>query len=336
MELDIRLAAVGAAALAVLGYAFLGGGDAIPEDIALGNGRVEAVQVDIATKIGGRVAAVDVAEGEIVEAERIVAKIDAAQLQARLLRANADIASAESQIAAAAARVAESQSRLILAEAELSRAKALVDQGHTSKEAFDTRSSQREVAKANLTASEANLVAQQRSADAARAAALEIQTQIDDCVLKSPVTGRVLYRLSEPGEVLGNGGKVLTLLNLEDVYMEIFLPAAQAHRVSIGAEARVKLDILDFALPAKVSFVSPEAQFTPKEVETPSEREKLMFRVKVRFPQKLILRNIDRVKTGVRGVAYVRLTNPGEAAPSAWPEFLMKLPPSAAQTGQTG
>ena len=141
----------------------------------------------------------------------------------------------------------------------------------------------------------------------------------------------VLYRLVEPGEVLSVGGKVLTLVNLTDVYMEIYLPSAQAHRVSIGSEARIKLDILDFAVPAKVSFVSPESQFTPKQVETQSEREKLMFRVKVRVPSVLILKLIDRVKTGVRGVAYVRLTNPGTEQQSEWPEFLKKLPPGVGQ-----
>lgn len=139
--------------------------------------------------------------------------------------------------------------------------------------------------------------------------------------------GRVLYRLAEPGEVLSAGGKVLTIVNLTDVYMEIYLPAADAHRVSIGSEARIKLDIVDFAVPAKVSFVSPELQFTPKQVETRSEREKLMFRVKVRVPSELIRKYIDRVKTGVRGVAYVRLNNPGAEPQPAWPEFLNKLPP---------
>ncbi|HUS96239.1 MAG TPA: HlyD family efflux transporter periplasmic adaptor subunit, partial [Hyphomicrobiaceae bacterium] len=180
---------------------------------------------------------------------------------------------------------------------------------------------------------EATLVSRQRSVEAAAAGAQEIQTQIDDCFLKAPTVGRVLYRLAEPGEVLSAGGKVLTLVNLADVYMEIFLPAAQAHRVSIGSPARIKLDILDFAVPATVSFVSPESQFTPKQVETHSEREKLMFRVKVRVPQKLILKHIDRVKTGVRGMAYVQVAVPGKpAGKTEWPEFLQKLPPGIDDT----
>ena len=111
--------------------------------------------------------------------------------------------------------------------------------------------------------------------------------------------------------------------------MEVFLPSAQANSIAIGAEARIKLDILDFAIPASVSFVSPESQFTPKQVETLSEREKLMFRAKVRIPQNLVQSHIDDVKTGVRGVAYIRLTTKSGEKPAPWPDFLQKLPPQA-------
>lgn len=304
----------------------------LPEGIAFGNGRIEAVQVDISTKIAGRVQEIYAKEGDLVQQDEKVAIIDTAQLKAQHLKAEADIASAVSQVAAANAAIAQAKAQLVLAEQELDRASRLVKQGHTSKETYDTRVSNRDVAIANLKAAEATLISRQRSVDAARAVAQEIKTQIDDGLLVSPTIGRVLYRLAEPGEVLGSGGKVLTLINLTDIYMEIFLPSAQAHRVAIGSEARIKLDILDFAIPATVSFVSPESQFTPKQVETPSEREKLMFRVKVRVPQELVLKHIDEVKTGVRGVAYVRLAG---NAPPEWPAFLQKLPPDAAQAVRT-
>ncbi len=140
--------------------------------------------------------------------------------------------------------------------------------------------------------------------------------------------GRVLYRLAEPGEVLGSGGPVMAMLNLSDLYMEIFLPSAQASRVAIGGDARITVDVLDGAIPAKVSFVSPESQFTPKQVETQSEREKLMFRVRVRVPQELVLKHINQVKTGVRGIAYVRL---GEGDTPKWPPYLDKMPTLASQ-----
>ena len=121
-----------------------------------------------------------------------------------------------------------------------------------------------------------------RRIDAAKAEVAHIQSRINDMTLRSTVQGRVLYRLAEEGEVLGTGGKVLTLVNLGDVYMEIYLPAQDAMRVKIGADARIVFDIApEYAARAKVSFVAPEAQFTPKQVETRSERDKLMFRVKL-------------------------------------------------------
>ena len=130
----------------------------------------------------------------------------------------------------------------------------------------------------------------------------------------------MLYRLAENGEVLASGGKVLTLLDLSDIYMEIFLPSQDVGRISIGAEARITLDIAPgYAGHAKVSFVSPEAQFTPKQVETASERDKLMFRVKVQVPPEAVRKHLEKIKTGIRGGAYVRLD---ESIP--WPAILEK------------
>ena len=190
---------------------------------------------------------------------------------------------------------------------------------------YDIEVTERDVARAGVAGAEANLLSTQRNVDAAKAVAEEISTSIDDGELSSTVFGRVLYRLAEPGEVLGNGGKILTLVNYENIYMEVFLPAHQAHLVNVGSEARLKLDIWDFGIPAMVSFVSPESQFTPKQVETTSERDKLMFRVKVRASQELIMHNIERIKAGLRGVAYLHL----DGFPEPDWSFLKDMPPEA-------
>jgi HlyD family secretion protein len=132
----------------------------------------------------------------------------------------------------------------------------------------------------------------------------------------------VLYRLAQPGEMLGSGARLLTLVSLEDVYMEFFLPATEAPRVRIGDEARIIPDIMpDSAVPAVVSFVSPQAQFTPKQVETVTERESLMFRIRVRIPAELVAARMDQIKTGVRGVAWVRLAGDDGNLPD-WPQGL--------------
>ena len=298
----------------------------LPDGVASGNGRVEAVQVDISTKIPGRVKEAMVREGALVESGQVVALMDVAQLEAQLMRARAEIENAKSQVAAAQAQSVVARYQLELARKKLRRTDELLTRGNVSREVYDIQATERDVAQAGLDGAEANFLSAMRNVEAAQAVANEIATQIADAELKSPVFGRVLYRLAEPGEVLGSGGKVLTVVNYEDVYMEIFLPAHQAHLVNVGSDARVKLDIWDFGIPARVSFVSPDSQFTPKQVETESERDKLMFRIKIRPDQELITHNVDRVKAGLRGVAYVHLD--GSPEPD-WSSFLPDMPPEA-------
>jgi len=233
--------------------------------------------------------------------------MDTAELQAALEHAKAELAKAEAEVREAQATIVQRDSELALAKQELARALPLVREGSLSQRTVDQRQSQRDTAEAALKAAQAHLVTHNHAVHAARAEVQRLQTQIDDNSLRAPVMGRVLYRLARPGEVLAAGGKALTLVDLSEVYMEIFLPSQQAVRLSSGAPARIVLDGVNVVIPATVSFVSPEAQFTPKQVETRSEREKLMFRVKVMVPQELVIKHIEKVKTGVRGVAYVRL-----------------------------
>ena len=142
-------------------------------------------------------------------------------------------------------------------------------------------------------------------------------------VLNVPRGSRVQYRVAQPGEVLNPGGIVLNLLDVGDVYMTFFLPTAEAGRVAIGSEVRLVLDAApQYVIPAKVSFVADVAQFTPKTVETAEERQKLMFRVKAKIAPDLLQQYIRSVKTGLPGMAYVRLD---EKAP--WPDWLQtRLP----------
>lgn len=312
------------AAGAGLYYYTANGNGELPDGITSGNGRIEAVQVDISSRIAGRVATVEVKEGDLVETGQLVATIETRELEAQLSRAQAEYASVESQVAAAEAAIAQAEARLLLADQELERTRELVSRGVATAETLDVRLSDHKVAEANLTVAKASLLSQQRAVDAARFAIEEVQAYLDDARLTAPTLGRVLYRLTEPGEVIGAGGRVLTMVDLTEVYLEFFLPATEAHLLSIGSEARIRLDIADVVIPAKVSFVSPVSQFTPKQVETASERQDLMFRVRVRVPQPLVEANIDLVKTGIRGVAYVRLAS--ETLPD-WPEFLNNIPP---------
>lgn len=290
----------------------------LPEGFASGNGRIEATEYDIATKYAGRIADVVTMEGDMVETGQVLAHMDTQDLEAQLREAEAQLRQAREGRNYAEAIVAQRESELVYAEAELKRSQELVKQGHVSQETLDQSRTARLSAEAALKAARVQVVQAEAAIDAAVARSDRLRTSIDDSVLKTPVTGRVLYRLAEPGEVLGAGGKVLTVLELTDVYMTIFLPTSQAGRVRVGSDARIKLDALpEFTIPARVSFVAARAQFTPKEVETRSEREKLMFRIKVKIDPALLKEHIEKVKTGVPGVAYVRLDQSIE-----WPDSL--------------
>ena len=324
----LALVLVAVAALIAAGWAgwswYAGQGDALPVGIVVGNGRIEAEQVDVSARIPGRVLSVLAREGEMVEPGQELARMDTEELEAALDRAEAEAALARETKLEAEAVVLQRESELRLAEHELSRAKSLLDRGHTTQAVYDERQTARDVAEATLRAARARVATAGRQVAAAEAEARRIHAQLDDAVLTAPVAGRVLYRLAEPGEVVAGGEPVLTLLDLSEIYMEIFLPADEAGLLPMGAEARIVLDVLpEYAIPAYVSFVSPEAQFTPRQVETMQERESLVFRVRVKIPEDLVQGRIRHVKTGVRGVAYVRLRPSVE-----WPEALeRRIPP---------
>jgi HlyD family secretion protein len=295
----------------------------LPEGIVFGNGRIEAVQIDIAAKVAGRVREVFAHEGDLVVKDQLLARMDTLELEAALAQAQAHRAEAEQAIAQSQAILLERESELRLAESILIRSAKLLPQLAISQEEYDQKKSQREVATASVAAAIASVNTTKRAADVAKAAVAQTEVQIADAELKSPTIGRVLYRLAEEGEVLASGGKVMTLMDLSDIYMEIFLPSKDASRLSIGADARIVLDIAPgYAGVAKVSFVSPEAQFTPKQVETQDERDKLMFRIKVQVPQEQVQKHIEKIKSGIRGVAYVKIDDSVE-----WPEKLNRLFP---------
>jgi HlyD family secretion protein len=295
----------------------------LPQGIVFGNGRIEAVQVDVATKYAGRVQDVLAYEGDMVEKGQLLVRMDTLELEAALAQAQAHLAEAEQAIAQSEAILLERESELRLAESNLARSAKLLPQRAISEEEYDQKKSQREVANASVTAAKASVNTAKRAADVAKAAVRQTEVQIAEAQLKSPTIGRVLYRLAEEGEVLAAGGKVMTLMDLSDIYMEIFLPAQDASRLSIGADARIVLDVAPgYAGIAKVSFVSPEAQFTPKQVETQDERDKLMFRVKVQAPREQVMKHIDKIKSGIRGVAYVKIDDAVD-----WPDELNRLFP---------
>lgn len=311
-------------------------GSDLPAGIASGNGRIEATEIDVSTKVAGRVKEILVNEGDFVTAGQVLARMDTEQLEARRRRAEAQLQRAkigvdtakslvlqrEAEKKAANATVAQYQAQYEAAQSKLSRTERLFERRVTSQQVLDNDRAAALAAKAAVNAAQAQMAASdaaintakaqvldaQAAADAAQAAIESITAEINDSVLEAPRDGRVQYRVAQPGDVLSPGGRVLNLVDLGDVFMTSFLPTAQAGRISIGTEVRIVLDAApQYAVPARVTFIAGVSQFTPKTVETQEEREKLMFRFKAHIPQELLRRYIESVKTGLPGVAYVRV-----------------------------
>lgn len=321
------------------------------EGFASGNGRIEATEVDVAAKLPGRVAEIKVDEGDFVKAGEIVARMDTQVLEAQLAQAQAQVRQAEnakltatslvaqreSEKSTAQAVVAQRQAELTAAQKRFTRTEALVKRNALPQQQLDDDRATLQSAQAALSAARSQVISAQAAIEAGRSQVIEaqsaieaakasvarLQADIDDSLLKAPRNGRVQYRVAQPGEVLPAGGKLLNMVDLADVYMTFFLSSMQAGRVGLGQEVRLVIDAVpDYVIPAKVSYVASVAQFTPKTVETANEREKLMFRVKARLDPALLEKYITYVKTGVPGMAYLRLDPEVE-----WPANLqIKVP----------
>lgn len=295
----------------------------LPEGISRSNGRIEAERIAVATKLAGRVAEVLVEEGDWVEQGQLIARMDTADLEAELKQAQATVVQARQQKLQAEALLAQRRSELTTAETNYARVEQLAADGFRSQAELDAQRTLLDSAKAALASAEAGLPLAEASIEVAEAAVEGVQSLIDDSSLVAPRAGRVQYVLNHPGEVVAAGASVVTLTDLSDMYMTIYLPSRDAARLAIGGDARIILDAIpEYVIPATVTFVSSTAQFTPKSVETSEEREQLMFRVKLTIAPDLLAEYQDRARAGVPGVGYVRVDESVE-----WPpELEVRLP----------
>ncbi|WP_166171963.1 HlyD family efflux transporter periplasmic adaptor subunit [Acinetobacter sp. SA01] len=314
-----------------------------------GNGRIEATEINISSKLSGQLEEILVQEGDFVEPGQVLARIKVSALEAQLREVQAQqrqaqdgIATAEAQVAmrisekaAAAAIVEQRETELVAAKNRLARTEILAKDGAVSKQQLDDERADVKSVAAVLSAARAQVDSAQSAIVAARSQVSSAHSQVDaikatierinfdieDAQLKAPLKARVQFLVAQPGEMISAGGRVMNLIDLSDVYMTFFLPETVAGRIAIGTEVRIVLDAAkNVVIPAKVSFVADTAQFTPKTVETESERQKLMFRIKAKIDPVLLQKYIQQVKTGLPGVAYIKID---ENAP--WPAFLSNL-----------
>ncbi len=227
----------------------------LPPGFAASNGRIEATEVDIATKIAGRIETILVKEGQFVHKGDVLARMDTRVLNEQRLEAAAQIKEAQSAVAAANALLDQRQSEMRATEAVVKQRQAELDstakrhvrsstlsqRGAVSAQQLDddraaaeaparrwNRRSAGLCARAAIEAARTSIIQAKTRVEAAEATERRILADIDDSQLKAPRDGRIQYRVAEPGEVLAAGGRVLNMVDLADVYMTFFLPTEQA------------------------------------------------------------------------------------------------------------
>lgn len=345
--------------LAVLLAAAAGGGwwlyqqqesTALPDFVFHSNGRLELNRLDVASLYPGRVERVLVAEGDAVKANEVLVELSSAQSSGQLAaaqaatlraaelvqRARAGVTQAQQAVARADAEIAAYRQQQKVAKLELDNAKQMRREDLVSASELAKRQADFERATASVKAAQAARAEAQAAVAQGQAAVAEAEAGVKqataqadtaasadaDMAIRSPLTARVEYRLVEPGTVIGAGSRVISLLDPADVSMNVFLPNATVGRLRVGDEARLVLDGIDAVFPAQVSFIASEAQFTPKAVETADEREKLVFRVKLKVPAEVAQRYDRLLKGGMTGDGYVR-----RDSSQAWPLALeVRLP----------
>jgi HlyD family secretion protein len=293
----------------------------LPADIGYGNGRIEADEIDIDTKFPGRIAEMLADEGDIVKAGQVVARMDTRDIEASLKKSQAQVSEAQRAIEEAEANVVQLKTQVVLAQQELDRAATLLQKGFQTREVMDQRQQTLNAANAMLQAAQARVIEARQTMEASTHDVELYQVNIADNTLVAPKDGRIQYRIANLGEVLPAGGKVFTMIDIGYVYMDVYLPTAVAGRIKLGSDARIVLDAFPkIAIPAKVSFIATEAQFTPKTVETKSERDILMFRVRAKIDPELLKAHAADVRSGLPGVTYFLLDSK-----ATWPPALQGI-----------
>jgi HlyD family secretion protein len=271
------------------------------------SGHIEATEVRLAAKVGGRLLEAPFEEGDTVTAGELVAQIETVDAEHHLAQARANVDAADAQLRLLLAgtraedlrrsedRLAQAQAELDAARRDLDRLAGLAERGTATEKSRDDAATRKEVAERAFDAARSQLEklvagprrqeieaarAQRASAEAMVAA---VNQQISDATVISPRDGVITSRVAEPGEILARGGVIAVLTDIARPWLTVWIDEPSLSQVTIGQTVRVRVDGTDREFEGIVSFVSPVAEFTPKNVQTPDERAKLVFRVKVRL-----------------------------------------------------
>jgi HlyD family secretion protein len=289
----------------------------LPDGLLQANGRIEGDTVTISSKFPGRIAKLHAREGAVVQCGEVLVELDNEQAEAKVNQAQQAVRAIQAQLKAAHTGLEVLRKQVPLeiatAEAALTQAQATETQADRDASRFrdlaasgtvDQRKSEQQelasaVAQAALRSAEQHLAqarlgpdrvqaredevtamaAQLAQAKATLAEAVSVER---DLVLKAPASGVVTTRTRDVGEVVAAGTPILTTVNLDKLYLQVYVPGAQIGKLHRDLPARIYTDALpDQIFPASVRYIASRAEFTPKEVQTPDERVKLVYAVRL-------------------------------------------------------
>jgi len=288
------------------------------------SGHAEATDVRLASEVGGRILLMNVKEGDGLETGTLILRLDSREIELAVQRAKADVSQAEAQLRllqagtrredirqaeaqAQAARddVAAARAELAAAETDLQRFEALLQANAGSRKQRDDAATRRDVARERVEAAEnrvraadqltARLRAGARPQEiesararvaAANAQLATVEESLRDTTLESPVAGFVTEKLVEVGEVIAPGTPVMVITDLAHAWADVFVPEPAVPRIRLGQPATVFTDAGGSGLSGTVAYISPKAEFTPRNVQTPEERTKLVYRIRISVDNK--------------------------------------------------
>ena len=278
--------------------------------VILASGTVEAAEADLGFQIPGRIEIISVREGDAVDSSAVLASLDRTELLARHEAAEASVAATRAaltevqtgfrseEIAQGRAGLRAAADRLANARRDLERAKRLFEGGAVSRQALDHQETAFQLAEAERESAAERLqlletgprderIAVQRAQLAgAEARVRQIEAALDNAVVRSPFAGVVSVKHREPGEIVQPGLPVLSIINPNDRWVRIYVREDLVGRISVGQEATLTADsYTDRIYRGRVIFISSEAEFTPRNVQTAAERVKLVYRVKVQITE---------------------------------------------------
>ncbi len=274
--------------------------------IAAVNGRLELKRLDVATLYPGRVEEILVQEGDEVKINQPLARLSSTISQTQVSGALAQKKRAAETVSRALAEIDARQQQAKVAKLELDNAFKLRRDNLISSTELERRQSAYNASLAAVNTTQAAKAEAEAAVAQAQAQLEKAQSQYEDMIIKAPKDGRLEYQIAEVGNVLGAGGKVVSVLDPTDTYINVFLTAQQMNQIKLSDDARIVIDGINAVFPAKITFVANNAQFTPKSVETTEERAKLMFKVKLQIPVDIALKYKGLLKGGMTAIGYVK------------------------------